>query len=152
MEVWICILIAYLWVGIAGVIRDFGKEPECRPSYTFRPKIVFIIFVILSWFIRPPTGYENNKSVKIRKYILEIFRNSVSLILSSVIIYLCYKISGHIIDNFIAQTVIAIVLIYISLIFIMPLLMPLIMVIMMPITIILGFVMDIVVPIRSNKG
>lgn len=145
MLIVICVIASYILIGLGMVLSDLNSSPLERPMWALKPTFTNSLLILLSWPLRSFNVYALGNPT--RGIVFCIVLGSIHVAIVSVIAWLSYVIPHHWIDSEIVSAVIAVVVFFVSSIFLLPFASILLALIAMPLTALLS----IAFPARPNR-
>lgn len=149
MEIAISIALAFAISGISQVGKDLSGSPLHRPFWTHRPTFGAMLFVGITWFLRPiPESRSRRRGQLARGVAFGLLSAAVQMTTLATFVFGCISLAQHFFDSRIAAFAASGVLMIVGSFIVLPI----ISVLMVPVTLLVSIPLDLLFPLKDSPS
>jgi hypothetical protein len=145
MELLISVALAYVFCGIATVMKDLNAQPIDRPQWAFRPTLRGAIFIAATWWAR---SFVDGPGPVRRRVAFALMGAVSQLGVLTFFIWGCIAVSIYFFTSAPIQIASAAVLVVVG----SQIVLPLLSFLMIPVTLLVAWPLDLLFPLEQAKG
>lgn len=148
MEIAICALLAYIFLGVSQVTKDLGASVMERPIWAMSPTWGKVILFALTWPYRFVIESSDASGRLARAIAFGVLDFATKMAVLTAFIWGSYTVAGLIFENLAFQLLLSAVIALVGSFIVLPLAT----LAMIPVTILLAWPLDILFPLKSNSS
>lgn len=148
MEIAICALLAYIFLGVSQVTKDLGARVVERPIWAMSPTWGKVILFALTWPIRFVIEASDTPGQLARAIAFGVLDVATKMAVLTAFIWGSYTVAGLIFENLAFQLLLSAVIALLGSFIVLPL----VTLLMIPVTIVLAWPLDLLFPLKSNSS
>lgn len=148
MEIAICALLAYIFLGVSQVTKDLGARVVERPIWAMSPTWGKVILFALTWPIRFVIEASDAPGQLARAIAFGVLDVATKMAVLTAFIWGSYTVAGLIFENLAFQLLLSAVIALVGSFIVLPL----VTLLMIPVTIVLAWPLDLLFPLKSNSS